>query len=107
MAQKHTDTFIEIDTQDGPFLVSKLSTMVLPLVVGYVKTLEVCRLVGFEALGGIDLFPLENLERYLLLGGLARTVAYSVDSLKVELILRFKRDGFAKSIRDDGEDDSD
>ncbi|QLQ82311.1 hypothetical protein HG537_0H00720 [Torulaspora globosa] len=67
LAQKHlTTSFLRIDVEKCPFLVSKLGIKVLPFVVCYKQGKEVLRIVGFSKLGNNpDHFPLSALAALL------------------------------------------
>lgn len=87
LARQHTETlFVEINAADAPFLVAKLSIKVLPLVIGFVKGLEKCRLVGFEALGGTDSFSLTTLQTYLTNAGITqRGTRHNIEKFRTRI----------------------
>jgi hypothetical protein len=107
LSKSHTETlFVQINATDAPFLVTKLSIKVLPLVLGFVNAQEKCKLIGFEALGGTDSFPIGNLQTYLAKFGVINGGVrhYSID--KAGSILGFNEIAKKKSsIRDTYDDD--
>lgn len=73
LAEKHLQTkFLRIDVEDAPFLVTKLSVKVLPVVILYINGIESNRLIGFEKLNfqpNQEDFDINSLENFLYANG--------------------------------------
>lgn len=82
LAQKYpTTSFLRIDVEKCPFLVSKLGIKVLPFVVCYKQGKEVLRVVGFSKLGNNpDRFPLSALAALLRSKNVISDVAFGGDA---------------------------
>jgi len=66
LAPKHLETrFIRICGENSPFLVERLSVVLMPTLIVTKDAATVDRLEGFDELGGTDKFTLEMLERRL------------------------------------------
>lgn len=114
LAPKHLETkFVKINVEKCPFLVERLRIKVLPTICIVKEGKTIDYVVGFDDLGGRDEFPTEMLEWRL---GQSQVIEYSGDLLTPpwdptgasggkSILGHSKKSG--KTIRDDGEDDSD
>ena len=114
LAPKHVETkFIRFNVEKCPFLVERLRIKVLPTICIAKDGKTTDYIVGFDDLGGRDEFPTEMLEWRL---GRADVIQYSGDLMtppwdpageggKKTIFGHAKRSN--KTIRDDGDDDSD
>ena len=72
LADRHHEVrFLRMEAERAEWLCGKLGVRVLPCLVGFVEGVEVCRVVGFEGLGGsAEEFETGALERRLVVGEL-------------------------------------
>jgi hypothetical protein len=114
LAPKHLETkFVKINVEKCPFLVERLRIKVLPTICIVKEGKTTDYVVGFDDLGGRDDFPTEMMEWRL---GRTSVLEYSGDLLtppwdpaaaaSSKSILGYAKKS-NKTIRDDGEDDSD
>lgn len=61
--------FVRIDAEKCPFFVEKLMIQMLPTIILFENGVAIDRIIGFEELGGQDDFPMMNLIRRLVTGG--------------------------------------
>merc|ERR1712025_919388 len=71
IAQAHREVkFIRLNVQKAQFMVQKLSIKTLPTIVLFTDGVAKDRIVGFDELGGRDVFPTRFLELRIKMGGL-------------------------------------
>jgi hypothetical protein len=82
LARKFPATrFIYIEATKAPFLIVKMNIQVLPCLISIVDSLVVDRMVGFDDLGGTDLFTTKQLEERL--SSHSRTLCMNIYPLKL------------------------